>query len=114
MTNRITSLSVTTEGAEEWFRLFQDLSELASNLGAVHRHVSVTSTVIEEDDGSLGDPEGLYYDEYTGLKARQAIVDAVIRKTKVVIPSSEVLDDLAIEIITELREVGILLRERPR
>jgi hypothetical protein len=104
MTKRMTSLSVISEGAEEGFRLHQDLSELAGNLGAVHEHVSVSTSWLSEDDGPLGDPEGLHYDEYTLLKVYQAIHK--------IFPGLS--QQAATGLITEIQNAGILFRERPK
>lgn len=103
MTNRLISLTVGTEGAEEWYRTFQDLSELATNLGAVHQYVSIASSAIEEDDeddaASNHDPEGLYYDEYTMIKVYKTLEDYTTRPE---------------DIINSLLNAGILFRERPK
>jgi len=115
MTNRLISLTVGTEGAEEWFRCFQDLSELATNLGAVHHYVNVASSVAGEDEEPTCDPEGLYHDEFTVFKVHQTIMNEIETvNVPGVILSPEEKQDLATAIINKLQNAGILFRERPK
>lgn len=113
MTKRITSLSVTTNGAEEWFRLFQELSELAGNLGAVHEHINVSATMLSEDDNEPEcDPQGLYCDENTLLKVQSALnsVMRVVCKDE----QPEFIDDIVMDAISAMQNAGILFRERKK
>lgn len=99
MMDRLISLSVGTDGAEDYFRTFQDISELARNLGAVHDYVTVSASAVV--GGSDDEPdEDLFYDENTLVKVREAIMRRGIK------------DDLATLIITDLQNAGILFRER--
>lgn len=104
MMDRLISLSVGTEGAEDYFSTFQDVSELARNMGAVHNYVNVTASAVDApvDDA----PEELYHDENTINKVRQALWAALASKTED-IPAS-ILDDM----INSMQNVGILFRER--
>lgn len=97
MTNRFVSLSVGTEGSEDFFQTFQDLSELAANLGQSHKYVSVSAGAIDEDEP---EPEQLYFDENTLFKVSKVLMDLGV--------SSE----LAADIVNGIQNAGILFRER--
>lgn len=101
-TDRIISLTVGTKEAEEWFRTFQEISELAANLGASHHYVSVSSSVCAETfetEMEVGNDD-LYYDENTLMKVREAL-------------GKFLKDDHQIkDVINEMRNAGILFRER--
>jgi|SRR5690349_2950412 len=102
--DRLVSLSVGTEGAEDYFSTFQDISELAKNLGATHRYVNVNANVFDEleiDPEPEQEVESLYYDENTLAKVRQVMTNAV-------------LPEIAESLITDLQNAGILFRERPK
>jgi hypothetical protein len=114
MTKRMISLSAVTNGSEEYYRLFQDLSELANNLSAVHEYVTMNATWFSDDEGPQGDPDGLYFDEATMFKVRQAIMDAIAKELRVPVDSYQIMDKLAMDIITELQNAGILFRERTK
>jgi hypothetical protein len=116
MSKRHINLGITTNGAEEHFRLHQDLSELARQPRAEsHEYVTVSTIEITESDEEIkGDPEGLYYDEYTILKVRQAIMNSVAKNLPGVVSSYEELDSVAMEAINELQNEGLLFRERPK
>lgn len=97
---RLVSLSVGTTGAEDFFSTYQDMSELAANLGVNHDYVSVTATLVnndEEDDA----PEELYHDEFTLLKAKRAIMEIGLSTRS------------AEDIINHLQNAGLLIRELP-
>lgn len=102
--DRMISLSVGVEGAEDYFSTFQDISELARNLGAVHDYVNVTANTVfsdaedEPDDGP--NDEELYHDEQTIPKFRAVLKDYGL--------SDKTVSDL----ISNLHAAGILFRER--
>jgi hypothetical protein len=98
MTNRLISLTVGTQEAEEWFRTFQEISELAANLGASHHYVSVSS--IDPEEQSEEDYEDLYYDEKTLEKVGRVLLNHGIDLER--IPS----------VLSEMKNAGILFRER--
>lgn len=99
MPNRLITLTIGTKGAEEWFATFQDISELARNLGDVHHHVSVSSIVPDqsEDDAFT---EELYHDDNTLNKVRDAIVGGGFTK------------ETANDMINYVLNAGVLFRER--
>lgn len=102
--DRLVSLSVGTEGAEDYFSTYQDISELARNLGGVHSYVTVTAQTIspdgedEPDDGP--NDEELYHDDQTIPKFRAVLKDYGL--------SDKTVSDL----ISNLHAAGILFRER--
>lgn len=102
MMDRLITLGVGTSGTEEWMSTFQDISELARNLGEAHSYVNVTSTFVEEDDDEDYEQERLYHDEDTLLKVVTQINRAVPFLT-----TKEVTD-----IVNEIQNAGILFRER--
>lgn len=108
MTDRLISLTVGTKGAEEWFRAFQDLSELANNLGNVHHYVSVSSSALGDEEP---DPvsDDLYHDENTLRKVHETLVIVLSRSGAGTHMAGE---DIATNIIGELQNAGILFRER--
>jgi hypothetical protein len=108
MTDRLISLTVGTKGAEEWFRSFQDLSELANNLGNVHHYVSLSSSAMGDEEPDPIDND-LYYDENTLRKVHNELVIVLSRCGAGEHMASE---DLATTIIGELQNSGILFRER--
>ena len=97
---RLVSLSVGTTGAEDFFSTYQDMSELAANLGANHDYVSVTASVVN-DDGEEEAPEELYHDEFTLYNAKRAIMKTGL--------SSATAED----VINLLQNAGFLIRELP-
>jgi len=100
--DRIISLSVGTHGAEDYFSIFQDVSELARNLGE-ERYVSVSATMIGDEPGDDEDEvDKLYYDEDTLMKVRKILRERGL--------SNLIID----EIINDLLNAGILFRERPK
>lgn len=111
MTDRIVSLSALASGAEQYTRLFMDLSELARNLTDDFQHVSVTASRVDEDDSEpLCDPDGLYHDEQTLVKVREAIKRGLGER---VWTARDVLTNAIVtEIITEMQNAGILFREK--
>jgi hypothetical protein len=106
MTNHLISLTVGTEGAEEWFRAFQDLSELANNLGTVHHYVSVSSSAVGNEESDPIDDD-VYYDDNTMVKVREALVSTLSR-----LGSGTSASQAADAVILELQNAGILFRER--
>lgn len=102
MMDRIISLSVGTNGAEDYFGTFQDISELANNLGKAHDYVTVSAHKVDEDPDGEGKLEECYYDENTLFKAHTAIRDCGFT------------EKTAFDIITALQNAGILFRERPK
>lgn len=96
--DRIISLGVGTEGAEDYFSTFQDISELARNLSATHDYVNVSARVVEDSDDEKA--EELYYDENT------------IAKVRSVLQSHGLTDDQANSIINGFQNFGLLFRER--
>lgn len=110
MTDRLISLTVGTKGAEEWFRTFQDFSELAGNLGSVHHYVNVTSSVVENDEESDdSSSESLYHDANTLVKVKRAIRNALLKNG---CAANTTLDEVVDDIVTETLNEGILFRER--
>jgi hypothetical protein len=105
---RIISLSVGTTAAEDWFKTFQQISEIATALDKSEdfTYISVSSTVAGTDDGSEGDPDGLYYDDKTLDKVRRALWVVLANKSEG-IPASVITD-----MITEMQNEGIFFRER--
>lgn len=99
------SLSVGTTGLDDHAHTYQDLSELARNLGVTHNYVSVSSSVFGQgDEDDVDDTrctlEHLYHDENTLTKARLAIAgEGFTERT-------------AGEMLNALANAGILLRER--
>jgi len=106
MTDRITTLSVGTKGAEEWFRLFEQLSVLANRLGSSHHHVSISATAIDEIEVDDEPHENLHYDEFTIMKVRSAIIKAL--HDNLGDPPENLVDDL----VGAMLNAGILFRER--
>lgn len=101
--DRMISLGVGTEGAEDYFSTFQDISELAKNLGAAHGYVNVTAHVVgDSEDGPDDGPndEELYHDDRTIPKVRAVLKDYGL--------SDKTVSDL----ISNLHSAGILFRER--
>lgn len=101
--DRLINLGVATEGSEDYFRTFQDISELARNLGESHSYVSVSASVVgEEDDVEdvSSEAERLHHDENTLRKVYDAIMkNGLSRKT-------------AEDVVNNLQNAGILFRER--
>lgn len=106
--DRLVLLGVGTEGAEDYFSTFQDISELARNLGETHDYVDVTVSVIGEDssDEANCDREHLYYDENTLSKVRAALMDAAGPYGH----GDQYVDDM----LYAMQNAGILFRERPK
>lgn len=103
--DHLISLSVGTDSAEDHAQTFQDLSELAANLGVSHKYVSVSSSLFADDDPDEIDDAGctqehLYHDDQTLTKARLAIAGMGF---------TEKTSD---ELVNALLNAGILLRER--
>lgn len=104
--DRLISLTVGTKEAEEWFRTFQEISELGANLGASHHYVSVSSTDLGSDkEPDEDDLEQTYHDDNTMRKVRVAVGRAVLVHT-------DANADLVTDIINEIQNAGILFRER--
>lgn len=101
--DRMITLSVGTCGAEQWMHSFQDLSELAVNLGESHDYVNVVSSVIS-DEREEDAEEYLRHDENTLLKVITAINAGVPD-----LSSEEVTN-----IVNQIQNAGILFRERVR
>lgn len=93
---RVVRLDIGTVGAEDYFTTFQDISELARNLGVAHEYVSVSCGVVGEE----GELKNLHHDENTLVKVHEAIVKEGLNEQS------------ATEIITTLQNAGILFRER--
>ncbi len=98
----LVSLAVGAKDAEDHARLFQDISELSRNLAEDHDYVSVTSTLVGEDDEEDVEDEDLYHDHNTLVKVREALQRGVTGLT----------DDMAMDLIGEIQNAGILFRER--
>lgn len=100
--DRVVSLSVATTGSEDFFGIFQDLSELARNLGVNHNYVSVTTTLVDDDEDPHDEPAGedLYYDDNTLEKVREVMMNCGLT------------GDVVIAVINDLQNAGILFRER--
>lgn len=104
--DHLVSLSVGTNGEDDFLQTHQDLSELARNLGT-ERYVSVTANVFpmddEEDDAvdeSVCRREHLTHSENTLEKVIRAIEgEGFTTKT-------------ASELVTAIQNAGILFRER--
>lgn len=105
MFTHLISLSVGTKDAEVWHQTYQELSELAANLGAVHDYVTVSSALVGGDDDVETEDE-LYHDEETLTKVHAAIGKALLANT------DEAHPDWITDIITEIQNAGILFRER--
>jgi hypothetical protein len=97
------SFGVGTVGEEDYFSTFQDISELARNLGITHKYISVTASVVGEDESPY-EHEELHHDEQTIYTVRRAIAKAL---------QVDVNDGPVLEVIQELYNAGILFRERP-
>jgi capsule polysaccharide export protein KpsC/LpsZ len=108
MTTRLINLTISTKGAEEWFTTFQEISELAANLGASHDYVSVSSVVPDETSEDVPD-EDLYDDEETLIKVNQAIRRAFLQHGA---SDDVVVNQFVIDAISEMQNAGILFRER--
>lgn len=108
MPDRIISLTVGTVGAEDWFKTFQQISEIATALDKADdfNYVSVSSSVVEDNPQPEGDPEGLYHDDETLTKVRRALVRVLELRR------NNVPDQLITDLITEMSSEGILFRER--
>lgn len=106
--NRIISLSVGTSGAEDWFRTFQQVSEIATALDKAKdfTYISVSSTVADDDDEPECDPQGLYHDDNTLMKVRSALVKVL--DLHQVEPSGNLVTNL----IIQMQHEGILFREQ--
>jgi hypothetical protein len=97
--DRLISLSVGTEGDEAWASTFQDLSELARNLGDAHGYVSVSSSPLGEDSDDAPE-EDLFYDEETLFKVMRVLRERGLSRVRVE------------SVINDLQNAGILFRER--
>lgn len=97
--NRLISLAVGIKEPEEWVQTYQEISELAANLGVSHHYVSVSSSVLEEVEDIETEDE-LYHDENT------------IRKVHRAFTSYGLSDTTASNLIDKLQSAGILFRER--
>jgi hypothetical protein len=100
MMDRLVSLSVGTVGSDDYFQTFQNLSELASNLGENHEYVTVSASGIDVDNTEEVEPELFYRDENTLHKVRKAILDIGY--------SSHSVED----IITHVQSNGVVFCER--
>jgi hypothetical protein len=100
--DRLISLGIGTVGAEDYFSTFQDMSELARNLGESHNYVNLSAQVVDGEPEPDGKLEEVFYDENTLFKAHAAIQGAGFS------------EKTAFDIINALQNAGILLRERPR
>lgn len=100
--DRLISLGIGVEGAENWINVFQDISELARNLAEVHPYVNVTATRIGVDDDVVDEPEELYHDENTLIKVYGAL------------EGEGVPHYTAVNLVNAMQNAGILFRERPR
>lgn len=98
--DRLVSLSVGTVGVEDFFGTFEQVSELAKNMGAKHDYVSVSSSVTDADQNDEPAEEILYYDENTLYAVRMAI------------KQSGLTDESATRIINDIQNAGILFRVR--
>lgn len=99
MTDRLISLTVGTKEAAEWFNTFQQMGNLANDLGKTHHYVSISSTEVDGEEESYDGEENLYYDHHTLNKVRFAL--------------TKVLDDTGVNVaINEMLNAGIVFRER--
>lgn len=105
---RLLSLSVGTDGSEDYVRTFQDLSELAKNLGESHKYVNVSTCVV--DEVTEDEDEELFHDENTLFKVRAAIEKGI--RAPLAEGGPEVMDSLVTNVINEIQNAGILFRER--
>lgn len=80
-------------------RVFRDL-------GATHPSASMTSVALDIEDDGPEDSEDLYYDEETLFKARRAMSKVLFSRTHLS------FDALVTDLINELLNAGIVLRER--
>ena len=109
MSDRLITLTVGTKEADEWFGTFQELSELAANLGVAHDYVDVSSTSFIdlstgsfESDEFVVEREELHYDENTLMKVVAGINTAV----------PELTGEQVVDIVNAMQNEGILFRER--
>jgi hypothetical protein len=103
------SLTVGTTGAEDYMRIFQDVSELARNMVDTHEYVNVSAQLVdtsEEDEEPGCDHEKLHYDEYTLVKVHRALTEAL--------SPYGMNKEAASYFITAMQNAGILFRERTR
>lgn len=100
--DRLISLGIGTDGAEDYMQTFQDMSELARSLGDSHNYVTLSAQVVDGVPESEGKLEEVFYDENTLFKAHAAIQGVGFS------------EKTAFDIINALQNAGILLRERPR
>lgn len=107
--DRLVSLSVGVEDPEDFARTFQDLSELARNLGVTHDYVSVSSSVVDENLHEEPAGEDLYHDENTLVKVRVAAAQALFTHFG---SSPSINDEAVTDLINEITNAGILFRER--
>jgi hypothetical protein len=106
--DRLLSLSVGTDGSEDYIRTFQDLSELVKSLGESHDYVNVSACAVNEVDEDSA--EELCYDENTLFKVRAAVEKAV--RDSLGGNGPAIIDSVVANIINEIQNEGILFRER--
>lgn len=99
--DRIISLSIGTTDTEDYIRTFQDVSELACNMGDSHNYVNVTAYVVGAPND---DDDEMDYDEETLYKVRKALIEAVAPYGH----GDRYVDDL----IHAMQNAGIYFREK--
>lgn len=98
--DRLVSLSVGVDSSDDFAQTFQDLSELARNLGATHSYVSVSASDVNDGMNDETDGEDLYHDQFT------------LNRVRDIIKADGLTDDTATKIIDRLHNAGIVFRER--
>jgi hypothetical protein len=115
--DRIISLSVGTDGVEDYASTFADVAELGKALGSNHSYLNVSAQFVA--DGTDEDPEPeveediignkLYFDESTMITVKRAICKGLLDNHIDVTPSGRIVT----EIVNALQNEGILFRTRP-
>lgn len=103
--DHLVSLSVGTNGEDDFLQTHQDLSELARNLGT-ERYVSVTANVFpmdEEDD---------HVDENVCLREHLTSSENTLEKVLKAIQGEGFTPQTAMDIVNAIQNAGILFRER--
>lgn len=100
MASRLISLTVNTDGAEDYFQTFQKLSEIAIDLDKAGDFRYINVSAVRNDEIDDDEPE-LVYTEFTLKRVHDAIKNAV----------PYIDEQGATDIISEMQNAGILFRE---
>lgn len=106
MVQRLVSLTVGMDETEDYFQTFQKISEIATDLDRAgdFSYINVSAQRVDEEVEPEQEQrsEPVYYDEFTLMKVRRAIIKYGIS------------DNICTDLISNMQNEGILFRERPR